>query len=187
MTEEVKMFLEDAEGHMKNGIEHLEAELSKVRAGKASPAMLSGLYVDYYGVNTPITQVASVNTQDAKTLIIKPWEKGMLQPIEKAILAANIGVTPQNDGEIIRLTLPALTEESRRDLVKAIKNIGEQAKIGIRNNRRDAMHHMKELLKEGLSEDMEKRAEDAVQQITNKYTELVDKHLEAKEKEIMHV
>lgn len=187
MTEEVKMFLDDAEQHMKKSIEHLEVELSKVRAGKASPSMLSGIMVDYYGVPTPVNQVASVNTQDARSLLIKPWEKAMLQPLEKAILAANIGVTPQNDGETIRLNLPVLTEETRLELVKKVKNLGEQAKIGIRNIRRDAMHNMKDLLKDGLSEDMEKRAEDAVQDVTNKYTERVDKHMEAKEKEIMIV
>ena len=187
MTEEVKFYLDDAEEHMQKAIQHLEEELTKVRAGKASPAMLNGIYVDYYGVNTPLQQVANVNVQDAKTLIIKPWEKGMLDPIEKAIMKANIGVTPQNDGELIRIVLPPMTEERRRELVKSVKAIGENSKVSIRSIRRDAIHHIKELQKEGTSEDMVKRGEDEVQALTDKYSSEVDKHLVAKEKEIMHV
>ena len=181
------MYLMETEDLMQKAIEHLENELSKVRAGKASPSMVNGVFVDYYGVQTPIQQAATVNTQDAKTIVIKPWEKNMLEPIEKALLKANLGVTPQNDGDFIRLVLPPLTEERRHELVKSVKNHGEQARVSIRNIRRDTMHNLKELLKEGVSEDMEKRAEDAVQELTNKYTALVDKHLEQKEKEIMTV
>ena len=187
MTEEIQMHLMETEENMQKAIEHLETELSKIRAGKASPSMVNGVFVDYYGVQTPIQQAATVNTQDAKTIVIKPWEKNMLEPIEKALLKANLGVTPQNDGDFIRLILPPLTEERRHELVKSVKNHGEQTKVSIRTIRKDTMHHMKELLNEGVSEDMEKRAEDAVQELTNKYTALVDKHLEQKEKEIMTV
>lgn len=187
MTEEVKMYLDDAEDHMTKAIQHLEEELTKVRAGKASPSMLNGIYVDYYGVNTPLQQVANVNSQDAKTLIIKPWEKAMLQPIEKAILQANIGVTPQNDGELIRIVLPPMTEDRRRELVKNVKALGENAKVSIRNVRRDALHHIKDLQKEGTSEDMVKKGEDEVQVLTDKYSAEADKHVSAKEKEIMTV
>ena len=181
------MYLDDADEHMQKAVNHLEEELSKVRAGKASPAMVNGIYVDYYGVNTPLQQVANVNSQDAKTLIIKPWEKGMLQPIEKAILQANIGVTPQNDGELIRIVLPPLTEERRRDLVKSVKAEGENAKISIRTIRRDAIQHIHALQKEGTPEDMVKRGEDQVQVLTDKYSSAVDKHIAAKEAEIMKV
>lgn len=187
MTEEVKMYLDDADEHMKKSIEHLETELSKLRAGKATPSMLNGINVDYYGTNSPISQAANINNQDAKTLIVKPWDKSMLEPIEKAILAANIGITPQNNGEMIRLVLPPLTEERRLDLVKSVRSHGEQTKISIRNIRRDTMHQIKDLLKEGLSEDLERDAEHAVQELTNKYAVLVDKHFEAKQKEIMTV
>lgn len=181
------MYLQDAEDQMKKAIDHLEAELGKIRAGKASPSMVDGITVDYYGVQTPIGQAATVNTQDAKTIVIKPWEKNMLEPIEKAIQAANIGINPQNDGDFIRLILPPLTEERRRDLVKNIRNHAEQTRVSVRNIRRDTMHHMKDLLKEGVSEDMEKRAEDAVDELTKKYTEYVEKHLEKKEEEVMTV
>lgn len=187
MTEEIQMYLMETEDLMQKAIEHLENELSKIRAGKANPSMVNGVFVDYYGVQTPIQQAATVNTQDAKTIVIKPWEKNMLEPIEKALLKANLGVTPQNDGDFIRLVLPPLTEERRHELVKSVKNHGEQARVSIRNIRRDTMHHLKELLKEGVSEDMEKRAEDAVQELTNKYTAAVEKHLEQKETEIMTV
>jgi ribosome recycling factor len=187
MREEVKMYIDDAVEHMVKAIEHLEQELTKIRAGKASPNMLTGINVDYYGTKSPISQSATINNQDAKTLIIKPWDKSMLEPIEKAILAANIGITPQSDGEIIRLVLPPLTEERRKDLVKTVRQIGEQSKISVRNIRRDAMTHVKSLLKEGLSEDMEKDAEAEIQKLTNDYTVKIDNHLNAKEKEILTV
>lgn len=181
------MYLQDTEENMQKAINHLEEELSKVRAGKASPSMVDGVFVDYYGVQTPIQQAATVNTQDAKTIVIKPWEKNMLEPIEKALLKANLGVTPQNDGDFIRLVLPPLTEERRRDLVKSVKQYAEEARVSVRNIRRDTMHHLKDLLKEGVSEDLEKRAENTVQELTDKYTKLVDKHMEQKEQEIMTV
>jgi ribosome recycling factor len=184
---DVNSILADTKAHMKKAIDHLEFELSRIRAGKASPEMLSGVKVDYYGVMTPIEQAANINTTDAKTLIVKPWDKNMLEPIEKAIMAANLGFTPQNDGELIRIVLPALTEERRQELVKAVKQEAEQARISIRNIRRDAMQHLKKLLDEGLSEDMEKKAENEIQQMTDKYTDLVEKHVDAKEKEMTKV
>ncbi|MBL0130428.1 MAG: ribosome recycling factor [Chitinophagaceae bacterium] len=166
---------------------HLEAELVKIRAGKANPQMLDGLVVDYYGSHVPINQVANVSVMDARTLTIQPWEKNMVQPIERAIIAANIGVTPQGDGVMIRLSLPPLTEERRKELVKKCLVEGEHSKVTIRNIRRDAIEHIKKLQKNGLSEDAAKDAEDNVQEITNKFIVLVEKHLVLKEKEIMSV
>jgi len=172
---------------MKKAIEHFEAELVKIRAGKATPSMLNGIVVDYYGNPTPISQVGNLSVMDARTLTIQPWEKNMLQPIERAIIAANIGINPQNDGNIIRLFLPPLTEERRKELVKRSNAEGEHAKIAVRNIRRDAIEHIKKLQKEGLSEDAAKDGESDMQEITNTYISLIDKHLEAKEKEIMAV
>lgn len=185
--EELQMILDDTKEQMEKAINHLENELSKIRAGKAHPSMLNGVMVDYYGVKTPINQASSINTQDAKTIVIKPFEKSMLQEIEKAILAANIGVTPQNDGDFIRIILPPLTEERRKELVKSVHRHGEETRVSIRNIRRDAMQEVKELLKEGLSEDMEKKAEADIQQLTNDFTEKVNHHLTRKEEEIMKV
>jgi len=187
MEDKLKRYLDEVKGHMDKSILHLEEELVKVRAGKATPAMLHGITVDYYGTQSPINQVANVNTQDARTMVIQPWEKSMLHVIEKAILAANIGVTPQNDGELIRLVIPPLTEERRASLVKGVKSLGEQAKVSLRNIRRDAIEHIKKMQKDGLSEDSAKDAEHEVQTITDTYTKTVDKHLEAKEKDIMTV
>lgn len=184
---DVNAILSDTEAHMKKAIDHLEFELARIRAGKANPDMLAGVNVDYYGTKTPVAQTATINTTDAKTLIVKPWDKSMLEPIEKAIMAANLGFTPQNDGELIRIVLPPLTEERRQELVKAVKKEAEQARISIRNIRRDAMQNVKKLLDEGLSEDMEKKAEGEIQNKTDKYTELVEKHVAAKEKEILTV
>lgn len=187
MSEELPMIIEDTEDGMKKGIAHLEVELTKIRAGKASPAMLDGLMVDYYGSPTPIAQVANISVLDVRTLSIQPWEKNMLQPIEKSIMAANIGITPQNDGNQIRLFLPPLTEERRRELFKKASGEGEQSKVAIRNIRRDAIEQVKKLEKEGLSEDEAKDAEKTIQDITDKYILLVEKHLAAKEKEMMAV
>jgi ribosome recycling factor len=161
--------------------------LVKIRAGKANPTMLDGIVVDYYGNPTPINQVGNLTAMDARTLTIQPWEKNMLQPIERAIIAANIGINPQNDGNMIRLFLPPLTEERRKDLVKKTNMEGEQAKIAIRYIRRDSIEQIKKLQKEGLSEDAAKDGENEVQDITNNYISLVEKYLEAKEKEIMSV
>ena len=175
------------EDAMKKAINHLEAELVKVRAGKANPNMIEGIMVDYYGNPTPINQIGNISVLDARTLSIQPWEKNMLQPIEKAIMASNIGITPQNDGANIRLFLPPLTEERRRELVKRANGEGEHSKVAIRNIRRDAIEGIKKLQKDGLSEDAGKDAEKDVQGITDKYISLVDKHLAQKEKEIMAV
>ena len=187
MTEDIASIIAVSEDHMKKAIGHLETELVKIRAGKANPQMLDGLVVDYYGSPMPINQVANISVMDARTLSIQPWEKNMLQPIERSIIAANIGVTPQNDGAIIRLFLPPLTEERRKELVKKCLAEGEHSKVAIRNIRRDAIESIKKLQKNGLSEDAAKDAEANVQQVTDKYITAVDKHLGSKEKEIMSV
>ena len=185
--EELELVKDDAESQMKRAINHLEAELIKIRAGKASPSMVDGITVDYYGAHMPINQVANVNVLDARTLSIQPWEKNMVQPIEKAILQANIGITPQNDGVQIRLFMPPLTEERRRELFKKASGEGEHSKVAIRSIRREAIEHIKRLQKTGLSEDAAKDAEQDVQHVTDRYIALVDKHLAAKEKEMMAV
>ena len=173
---------------MKKAIDHLEAELVKIRAGKANPTMLDGIMVDYYGNATPINQVGNISATDARTLTIQPWEKNMLQPIERAIIASNIGLNPQNDGAIIRLFLPPMTEERRRDLSKHVHGEGENAKIAIRNIRRDANHHIKELLKDKkITEDEERRSEDEIQKLTDKAIKDVDDVVKAKEQELMAV
>lgn len=187
MAEDIPSIITTADDHMNKAISHLEAELVKIRAGKANPQMLDGLVVDYYGSPMPINQVANISVMDARTLSIQPWEKNMPQPIERSIIAANIGVTPQNDGALIRLFLPPLTEERRKELVKRCQGEGEQSKIAIRNIRRDAIESIKKLQKNGLSEDAAKDAEAEVQQVTDKFISLVEKHLASKEKEIMAV
>ncbi len=187
MNEEIEIIMEETTDRMDSAIKHLETELSKLRAGKATPALLDGIKVDYYGVNTPLNQVSNINTPDAKSIIVQPWEKTMLGPIEKAILAANIGLTPVNNGEIIRINVPALTEERRAQLVKMVKNEGELAKISLRNSRKWANDELKKLLKEGLAEDAEKTAEDNVQVLTDEYVKKVDEIIEAKETDIMTV
>src|SRR3981189_3605044 len=187
MSEELSMILDDARDSMKKAVNHLEAELIKIRAGKANPQMLDGLVVDYYGSPTAMNQVANVSVMDARTLTIQPWEKNMLQPIERAIINANLGVTPQNDGNIIRLFMPPLTEERRKEFVKRANGEGEQSKVAIRNIRRDSIEQVKKLQKDGLSEDEAKDAEKQIQEVTDKYISLVEKHLAAKEKEIMAV
>ena len=187
MTEELSMILDDASDTMKKAINHLEAELVKIRAGKANPQMLDGIVVDYYGSPTPIGQVANITAADARTLTIQPWEKNMLQPIERAIINSNLGINPQNDGTMIRMFLPPLTEERRRELVKRCNGEGEQSKVAIRSIRRDAIEQIKKLQKDGLSEDAAKDAEKEVQELTDKHIALVEKHLAQKEKEIMAV
>jgi ribosome recycling factor len=173
--------------HMQKAINHLEAELVKIRAGKATPSMLDGIMVDYYGSMTPLNQVANINTPEARTIVIQPWEKAMIKPIEKGIIDANLGLTPANDGIMIRINVPPLSEERRRDLVKRAKAEGEHAKVGIRNLRRDANENIKKAQKAGLPEDLAKDAETKTQKITDDFIVKVDKHLEAKEKEIMTV
>ncbi len=187
MPEELQIIVEGAEDNMRKGISYLEVELTKIRAGKASPTMVDGINVDYYGAPTPITQVANISVLDVRTISIQPWEKNMLQPIEKAIMQANIGITPQSDGNQIRLFLPPLTEERRKELFKKASAEGEHSKVAIRNIRRDAIEQIKKLTKDGLSEDAAKDGEKNVQEITDRYILLVDKHLSAKEKEIMSV
>jgi ribosome recycling factor len=187
MSEELSNITAHALDSMDKAISHLEAELVKVRAGRANPNMFDGLVVDYYGNPTPINQVGNISVTDARTLVIQPWEKNMLQPIERAIIAANLGVTPQNDGLIIRIFLPPLTEERRKEIVKRVHQEGEHSKVAIRNIRRDAIEHIKKLKKDGLSEDLAKDSEDEVQEMTDKYISIVDKHLAQKEKEVMSV
>jgi len=186
-AEDVALTLELAEDAMQKAINHLEAELTKIRAGKANPQMLDGIVVDYYGSPTPINQIGNISIMDARTISIQPWEKNMLQPIERAIIASNIGINPQNDGNLIRLFLPPLTEERRRDLVKKSHGEGEHAKVAIRNIRRDAIESIKKAQKNGLSEDATKDAENDIQELTDRYISLVDKHLSSKEKDIMAV
>jgi ribosome recycling factor len=187
MSDDLELILEDTRDNMKKALNHLETELIKIRAGKASPQMLEGLTVDYYGSPTLLNQVGNVSVMDARTLTIQPWEKNMLQPIERAIINANLGVTPQNDGNIIRLFMPPLTEERRREFVKRAGGEGEQSRVAIRSIRRDAIEQIKKLQKDGLSEDEAKDAEKEIQDITDKHIALVEKHLQAKEKEIMSV
>ena len=184
---DINQILTDTESTMTKAIGHLESELTKIRAGKATPSMLDGIMVDYYGNPTQLSQVANISVLDARTISIQPWEKTMLQPIEKGIMAANIGITPQNDGVNIRLFLPPLTEERRKELVKKCNGEGENAKISIRNIRRDGIEQIKKLQKDGVSEDECKSAEITVQESTDKFISLVEKHLLAKEKEIMSV
>lgn len=187
MNEEVQFLLDETKEQMEKALSHLEAELVKVRAGKANPSMLEGVSVDYYGTRTPLNQVSNINTQDARTLVIQPWEKSMLTPIEKAIQAANLGLNPQNDGVIIRIIVPPLTEERRKDLVKKAKAEAEHAKVTLRNLRRDANESIKKLQKDGMPEDEAKDAEAKIQQLTDAYSVKCDKHLEQKEKDIMTV
>ncbi|MES2892546.1 MAG: ribosome recycling factor [Bacteroidota bacterium] len=187
MTEELDLIKLETESSMKKAINHLEAELLKIRAGKANPTMLDGIVAEYYGSPTPISQIANISVLDARTISVQPWEKNMLQPIERAIIASNIGINPQNDGNYIRLFLPPLTEERRKELVKRCNGEGEQGKIAVRNIRRDAIEHIKKLQKDGLSEDVARNAETEMQDLTNQFISLVEKHLETKEKEIMAV
>ncbi len=186
-TEDVSSILKSTEDAMKKAISHLETELTKIRAGKANPQMLDGIMVDYYGSPMPINQVGNISVMDARTLTIQPWEKNMLQPIERAIINSNIGINPQNDGIIIRLFLPPLTEERRKELVKRCLAEGEASKVAVRNIRRDSIENIKKAQKNGLSEDAAKDAETEVQDVTNRYIAATDKHLAAKEKEIMAV
>lgn len=187
MSDDLLLIMAGTEDLMDKSIAHLEAELLKIRAGKANPQILEGIMVDYYGSLTPISQVSNISVLDARTLSIQPWEKNMLQPIERAIIASNIGLNPQNDGSNIRLYLPPLTEERRKELVKRANGEGENSKVAIRNLRRDAIEDIKKLQKEGLSEDESKDAEKEIQDLTNSFITKVDNHLSRKEKEIMAI
>lgn len=187
MDAKAKEMVAAAKDKMQKAISHLEEELLGIRAGKANPAMLNNIMVDYYGTATPLPQVASVTSPDARTILIQPWEKSMIAPIEKAIMQANIGFTPQNNGEHVRINVPALTEERRKDLVKQTRAEGEHARISIRNARRDAIEGIKKLQKDGLGEDLAKDFENETQKITDDFNKKVDSILDAKEKEIMTV
>lgn len=187
MTEDLELIFDEFKSSNLKTIVHLENELSRVRAGKSSPAMLNGVMVDYYGSPTPIHQVANVSTMDARTITVQPWEKNMLNEIAKGIMNANLGLNPQNNGDVLLIAVPPLTEERRRDLVKKAKAEGEHAKVGVRNNRKDSMDMIKDLKSEGLSEDLAKDSEEQIQQITNGFIKKIDELLEVKEKDIMTV
>lgn len=185
--EEIQLFLDDAKDTMEKALKHTSIELSKIRAGKASPAMLEGLMVEYYGTMTPISQVATVNTPDTRSILIKPFEKKIVSEISKAINNSDLNLTPQLDGDAVRLNIPPLTEERRRELVKRVKNEIETGKVNIRNIRKDTNESLRKLLKEGASEDEVKRAEEKVQQLTDSYISKIDVLFTNKEAEIMTV
>jgi ribosome recycling factor len=184
MNEEIDFILDSAKEAMNNAIEHLIKELRAIRAGKASPSMLANVQVNYYGAATPLSQIANVSTSDARTITIQPWEKNMLQEVEKAIMVANLGFNPMNNGDIIIINVPALTEERRKELAKQAKAEAEHAKVGIRNARKDANNDIK---KTDISDDLKKGAEESVQKLTDSYTKEIDEKFSVKEKEIMTV
>ena len=187
MNEDVELVYEIAKEKMDKAVEHLETELNRIRAGKANTHILDGIVVDYYGTPTPLNQVSNINTPDGKTIAIQAWEKSMIDPIEKAIQNSNVGITPINNGEIIRLIIPPLTEERRIQLVKHVKAEGENARVSLRNSRRDANEEYKQMQKDGVSEDEIKWAEDDVQTLTQEYSEKIDKVVESKEEDIMTI
>jgi ribosome recycling factor len=185
--QDVKPILNQAEENMEAALMFLDESLAHIRAGKANPRILDGVRVEYYGSNVPLSNVATVTTPDAKTITVQPWEKAMMAVIEKAILNSDVGITPMNNGEVIRLSIPPLTEERRKQLAKQSRHEGEEAKISIRNARREAIDKLKKMIKDGLPEDVEKDAEGEAQKIHDKYVRKVDEMLAAKEKEIMTV
>ncbi|MBP1677844.1 MAG: ribosome recycling factor [Bacteroidetes bacterium] len=185
--QDVKPILTEAEENMEATLLFLDESLAHIRAGKANPRILDGVKVEYYGSHVPISNVATVTTPDAKTITIQPWEKGLIGILEKAILNSDVGITPMNNGEIIRLSIPPLTEERRKQLVKQARHEGEEAKISVRNARREAIDSLKKLIKEGLPEDVEKDAEASAQKVHDKYIKKIDDMLADKEKEIMTV
>lgn len=187
MTEDLDMIYDDLKKSNQKSIQHLENELQKVRAGKASPSMLSSVMVDYYGSPTPIQQISNINSMDARTLTVQAFERNMLNEIAKSIINSNLGLNPQNNGEQLIIQIPPLTEERRRDLVKKAKAEGEHAKVGIRNNRKDALDMVKDLKSDGLSEDLAKDAEASIQNLTNAAIKKVDELVELKEKDIMTI
>ena len=187
MIDKAKQVVSAATDKMSDAVAHLEESLKNYRAGKANPAVFNTVMVSYYGTMTPLPQTASVTAPDAKTMLIQPWDRSMIAAIEKAIMDANLGFTPQNNGEVIRINVPALTEDRRKELVKKAKTAGETAKVSVRNCRRDAIDALKKLQKEGLPEDVEKDSEAAMQKSTDKFTKKIDEVLAAKEKEIMTV
>ena len=188
LTDKAKEIIDQTEGKMQEALNFLEEDLKTYRVGKANPAIFNGVTIDYYGTPTALHQVASISAPDAKTLALQPWEKNLINKIEKAIIDANLGLTPQNNGEVIRCTVPALTEDRRKDLIKKAKTTGENAKVVVRNARRDGIELLKKAQKnDGMSEDTEKEAEAEVQKITDKNVKKVDDIVSAKEKEIMTV
>lgn len=187
MIEEIDLNIAQTFEHFDKAIEHLAFELNKIRAGKASPAMLDGLMIEYYGAPTPLTQVANITSPDARTLSIQPWEKKSLAPIERAIFEANIGITPMNDGEVVRLIIPPMSEERRLNMVKQAKHAAEESRVGIRAHRHRIMDFIKKKVKDGFPEDMGKRKEDEVQKTIESYMAKIDKMVEIKEKDILTV
>ena len=187
MEEDIDLILDTTKESMENSLDHLNKELTKIRAGKANPSMLDGIMIDYYGAMTPLAQVANVGTLDARTITVQPWEKSTLEPIERAIINSNLGLNPQNNGEMIIINIPQLTEERRLALVKQAKAAVEDARVGIRNARREANDEVKSLQKDGLSEDRAKSIEEEVQKITDGFNAKADKIMEAKEADIMKV
>lgn len=187
MNEDIQMALEEAKSSNQSAIEHLKSELQKIRAGKANPSMLDSVMVDYYGADTPINQVATVNSSDGRTLTVQPWEKALLDEITKSILNANLGLNPQNNGEMIIINIPPLTEERRIDLVKKAKSEAENAKVSIRNNRKEANDLIKDLKNDGIAEDLVKIGEDEVQKLTDDFTKKVDEIVAVKEADIMKI
>ena len=185
MNEDIIFILDSTKEAMDNAVKHLEKQFGNIRAGKASPAMLGSVMVNYYGAQTPLSQIANVNTPDGRTITVQPWEKKMIQEIEKGIQIANLGFNPMNNGDLIIISVPPLTEERRRDLAKQAKSEAEDAKIGVRSARKDANTEIKKL--EDVSEDLQKKGEGDVQQLTDKYVKKIDDALEVKEKEIMTV
>jgi len=187
MDAEVEKVIKEAKSKMKKAVEHLADELARVRAGKANPRILDGVMVDYYGVQTPLYQVANIGTPDAKTITIQPWDKNVIDKVEKAIMDSNLGLNPSNHGDMLRINIPPLTEERRKELVKQVHGEGENAKVSIRNARRDAKENLKKLKNEGTSEDETDRAEEEVQKLTDEYGKKVDEVMKQKEEEIMTV
>lgn len=187
MNEEIQLALDDAKDKMQKAIARLEAELNKIRAGKAHPSMLESVRVDYYGSMSPVSQVANVNTTDARTIVVQPWEKSMLDPIATGIINANLGLNPMNNGEVLIINVPPLTEERRRELSKRARSEGEGARVGIRNARKDANDYLKAAKDDGMSEDDLKKGEQLVQDLTDKFTAKVESVLAAKEADIMTI
>lgn len=187
MREDLELVYDEFKASNNKSIDHLNSELLKIRAGKASPAMLQGVMVDYYGSPTPLQQVANVGTMDARTITVQPWEKSLLNEIMRAIINANLGFAPQSNGESLLISVPALTEDRRRDLVKMAKAEGENAKVAVRNNRKDAIDMIKSMKDDGLSEDLQKDAENEVQNITNSYSNKIDDLIKVKEADIMTI
>ncbi|WP_118193869.1 ribosome recycling factor [Albibacterium indicum] len=187
MNDLIKLQLDETAENMTKAVAFTENELTKIRAGKALPSMLDGVSVEYYGALTPLAQVSTISTPDARTLVVQPWEKTILRDIEKAIIDSNIGLNPQNDGTVIRLLIPPLTEERRRDLVKKVKDEAEKGRVSIRNLRKEANEQIRKLKNDGLSEDEMKDGEGEIQKLTDSFIQKVDKLAEVKEQDIMTV